>query len=533
MSTDASSRPNDLALCHQIMESQQTTIAELQSRLTRLEHSFEQLLRSKYGPRSERVDPHQLDLFAQPEAGLDETDDEEPPPTPAPEPDEGITVQEHRRRGGGRNALPDHLPRETIEYDLSNDEKCCPGCGETRQRFGCEKSEQLEFVPAQLKVIEHVRFKYACRTCQEHVAVAPPPSKPINKGLPGPGLLSAIVVGKYADHLPLYRLEDVLARQGVVFSRSTLCRWALQTSDILEPLHTLMIERVLSSQVIHTDDTPVPVLDPELPKTRTGRFWVYCGDWRNPYTVYDYTTSRQRAGPADFLRDFHGDLQADAFAGYDGLYAVGQIKQVLCWAHARRKFYEARTVQPEPAHVALAHISRLYAVEREAKTLIGDDGLTTEHAWDDWHRARYELRQEKSLPILEEFHDWLNTAKSNVLPKSPVGQAIGYVLPRWDGFVRYCERGALSIDNNLSERMIRPLTIGRKNWMFLGSDTGGKAAAILYGVIASAKSNEVEPFAYVRDLLRELTGDGPADLSELLPDIWLKTHPESHRRWSR
>ncbi len=363
MSTDASSRPNDVALCHQIMESQQTTIADLQSRLTRLEHSFEQLLRSKYGPRSERVDPHQLDLFDQPEAGLDETDDAEPPPTPTPpptpEPDEGITVQEHRRRGGGRNVLPDHLPREVIEHDLTEDEKCCPECGETRQRIGCETSDQLEFVPAQLKVIEHVRFKYACRTCQEHVSIAPPP------------------------------------------------------------------------------------------------------------------------------------------------------------------------------HVALAHIGRLYAVEREAKTLIGEDGLTTAHAWEDWHRARHELRQEKSLPILEELHDWLSTAESNVLPKSPVGQAIGYVLPRWDGFVRDCQQGALSIDNNLSERMIRPLTIGRKNWMFLGSDTGGKAAAILYGVIASAKSNEVEPFADVRALLRELTGNGPADLSALLSDIWLKTHPESHRRWSR
>ena len=276
-----------------------------------------------------------------------------------------------------------------------------------------------------------------------------------------------------------------------------------------------------------------PVLDSTLPKTRTARLWVYCGDFRNPYTVYDYTTSRRRDGPADFLREFHGYLQADAFAGYDGIYAGGQVKQVLCWAHARRKFYEARTVQPEPAHRALAYIGRLYAVEREAKALPGAEELTSDAAWDNWHRERHALRQQTSLPTLNEFHDWLTTAESQVLPKSPVGQAIGYVLPRWDGLTRYCEDGALVIDNNLSERMVRPIAIGRKNYLFLGSDNGGKAAAILYSIMASAKSNQVEPFAYVRDLLVQFSGNRSPDLSDLLPDEWLKTHPEARRRWSR
>ena len=211
--------------------------------------------------------------------------------------------------------------------------------------------------------------------------------------MPGPGLLSAIVVGKYADHLPLYRLEDVFARAGVELSRSTLCRWALQTADILEPLYRLMIERVRSSAVIHTHDTPVPVLDPALPKTRTARFWVYCGDWRNPYTVYDYTTSRKRDGPASFLEEFEGYLQADAFAGYDGIYAGGKVHQVLCWAHARRKFFEARTVQPEPAHRALAQIGRLYAVEREAHGLINGKDLTKEQAWRAWLQTHAEAQR--------------------------------------------------------------------------------------------------------------------------------------------
>ena len=529
MSMDAAPQPDNLTLCHQIMGEQQATIASLQARLARMEHYLEQLLRNKFGPRSERLDPSQLQLFDQ--ADADTSDDESSAPDDSL--NDPVVVREHRRHGGGRQSLPDHLPRETVEHDLSDDEKCCPECGEERQRIGCEKSEQLEFVPAVLKVLEHVRWKYACRTCQEHVVVAPAPDKPIEKGLPGPGLLSAIVVGKYADHLPLYRLEDVFVRHGVELPRSTLCRWALQTSDILEPLYQLMIERVCSSKAIHTDDTPVPVLDPTLPKTRTARFWVYCGDYQHPYTVYDYTTSRRRDGPADFLREFRGYLQADAFAGYDGIYAGGRVKQVLCWAHARRKFYEARTVQPEPAHRALAYIGRLYAVEREAKALLGVEQPTNDKAWQSSHKQRHALRQQTSLPTLNELHDWMTEAKSRVLPKSPVGQAIGYVLPRWDGFIRYCENGALSIDNNLSERMVRPIAIGRKNWMFLGSDNGGKAAAILYSIMASAKSNQVEPFAYVRDLLVRFSGKRPDDLSDLLPDEWLKTHPDARRRWSR
>lgn len=528
MSTDAASHPDDVSLCHQIMDEQQATIAGLQQRMQRLEHYVEQLLRSKYGPRNERVDPNQLALF---------DDEQRQPPEGSPPTDgggeEGVVVRAHRRRGGGRSRLPDHLPRETVEHDLSEEHKCCPECGEMRQRIGCETSEQLEFVPAVLKVIEHVRWKYACRRCQEHVAIAAPPGKPIEKGLPGPGLLSALVVGKYADHLPLYRLEDVFARSGVELSRSTLCRWALQTAELLEPLYRLMIERVRSSAVIHTDDTPVPVLDPALPKTRTGRFWVYCGDWRNPYTVYDYTASRRRDGPASFLEGFAGYLQADAFAGYDGIYAGGKVHQILCWAHARRKFFEARTVQPEPAHRALAYIGRLYAVERAAQAPLGGDGWTTDESWRDWHARRYQLRQKQSLRVLSEFHDWLQEAQWQVLPKSPVGRAIGYVLPRWDGLVRYCEHGALSIDNNLSERMVRPVTIGRKNYLFLGSDNGGAAAAIVYSIMASAKANQVEPFAYVRDLLVRFSDKPSEALSDLLPDQWLKTHAESRRRWSR
>jgi transposase len=488
MSIDTIHRPNDLSLCHQIIDEQQSTIDQLQRELAQSRHFVEQLLRSRYGPRSERVDPNQLSMFGSEDVG-------DSAPAPTPEEAASLFVREHVRRGGGRGRLPDHLPREVVDHDLADVDKSCPCCGETRQRIGCETSEQLEFVPAVLKVIEHRRWKYACRRCEEQVAIAPVPDKPIAKGLPGPGLLSSVVVSKYADHLPLYRLEDVFARSGVELSRSTLCRWALQAAAILEPVYQAMVERVRSSESIHTDDTPVPVLDASLPKTRTARLWVYCGDWRNPYTVYDYTTSRRRDGPVEFLKGFEGYLHADAFAGYDGIYAAGNVKQVLCWAHARRKFYDARTVQPEFAHVALAYIARLYRIERDAKKIISADGLDSEPEWLASHRQRLDLRQQQSLPLLGEFRQWLQVTDQSVLPKSPIGQALQYVLPRWDGLVRYCENGALSIHNNLSERMVRPVAIGRKNYLFLRSDNGGKAAAVLYSIMASARANQVEPFA--------------------------------------
>lgn len=243
---------------------------------------------------------------------------------------------------------------------------------------------------------------------------------------------------------------------------------------------------------------------------------------------YDYTTSRRRDGPAEFLATFAGYLHADAFAGYDGIYAAGNVKQVLCWAHARRKFFDARTVQPE-----VAHIARLYRVERDAKELIGPDGLESEQVWLAWHRQRCALRQQHSCPLLAEFRQWLQATEQTVLPKSPVGQALQYVLPRWDGLVRYCENGALSIDNNLSERSVRPVAIGRKNYLFMGSDNGGKAAAIFYSMMASAKANQVEPFGYVRDLLVQLSRHSPPAVAALLPNTWLAAHPESRRCWSR
>jgi transposase len=528
---DAAQMPNEVATLQAIVSEQSSTIASLTAQLAKLEHYIEQLMRARYGPRSEELDPHQLTLFDT--AAADEKQASQSV-------QQAVLAKEHHpragtRRGGGRRELPEHLERKVIEHDLPDAEKCCPECGHERARIGCEESEQLEYEPAQLFVLVHRRWKYACRGCQEHVAIAPAAERPIDKGLPGPGLLAALVTGKYSDHLPLYRLEDVFFRSGVELARSTLCRWAMQTAELLRPLYEFMIQEVLQSRVIHTDDTPMPVLDPELDRTRTARLWTYVGDWRHPFTVYDYTTSRRRDGPQQFLNGYTGYLAADAYGGYDGIYASGAVKQVLCWAHARRKFYEARTVQPDEAHAALAFIARLYAVEEELGILRYPISQSSDlvQVTRKWHRERRRVRQAQSLVILREFHAWLEKAQHTVLPKSPVGQAIGYVLPRWEGLTRYCEDGCLAIDNNLSERMIRPCAIGRKNYLFFGSDDGGRAAAVLYSILASAKANQVEPFAYTRDVVDHFAKNAQTDLKRLLPGVWLATHPEARRNWSR
>lgn len=511
MSTEASlPLPEDPALLKALAAQQQSTIDALQREMDQLKHYLAQLLRQRYGPRSEKCDPAQLALFdaaaeASPAAGATE-------PAPAETP-----VRGHIRRGGGRNALPSDLPRKRVEYPLPPEALPCPCCGQERTKFGEEVSEQLEFVPASLLVIEHVRFKYACRHCQEQVAVADKPPQPIDKGIPGPGLLAATITGKYGDHLPLYRLEDIFARHGAELSRATMCGWMRQSAELLLPLYELMRRRVLASRVIHTDDTPVEVLDASLPHTRTGRFWVYVGDRRQPYVVYDYTPSRKRDGPAEFLKDYRGYLQADAFGGYDGIYAGsgGKIIEVGCWAHARRKFFEAKETAPRAAHEALARVGQLYTLERQAQEAeLSAEALRT-------------LRREQALPKLTDFRVWLEALRLDSLPKSPIGTAARYTLGNWQALVRYCEDGELAIDNNAAERAVKPCAIGRKNWIFCGSDSGGRTAAILFTMTGSAKRNELDPFAWLRDVLTRLpllraTHDSPPDelLRPLLPDAW-------------
>lgn len=466
-------------------------------------------LRRFYGPRNERFDPRQLLLFGLKidEMPLDETSIAEESQ------EELVTRRVAKRHKHGRNPLPDHLPRIDIEHDLDDSQKPCPACGEVRERIGQEVSEQLEYLPASFKVLRHIRHKYGCRRCEHdgynpQIAAAAKPAQPIDKGLPGPGLLAYVATSKLGDHLPLYRLEHIFQRQNLSIARSTMCAWLAAAGELVRPLVARMTLRVLLSRAVHTDDTPVPIQSPGEGKCRKGRLWAYLGDAANPYIVYDYTPDRARAGPANWLRDYKGYLQADAYGGYDGIYAGsnGQVIEVACWAHARRKFFEAKETDGRRAAEMLTLVRELYAVEDAAKTLDDD--------------ARRELRQAQSVPILTHIKAWLDAEQQAVLPRSAMGQAIGYALNQWDALCVYATEGFLAIDNNAAERAMKRVAIGRKNWLFAGNDRAGETTALLYTLIASAERHGVDPQRYLTSVFAKLPFTPEQDIDQFLPDVW-------------
>ncbi len=500
MEIDPSNLPQDAATLRCLV----TTLLEgresQERRIRQLQHMLEQLLRARYGPRRERVNENQLFLFAAEilRSGKNEPVQKEKPTSERPKP-----------KGHGRQRLPKSLKRQRVAFDLAEHEKQCPHCQGELMRIGEEISERLEYVPASMIVIEEACQKYVCRNgCT--IVTADKPMAPIEKGLPGPGLLAHVVVSKYADHLPLHRQEAIFRRQGVTLSRKTMCDWMRRCAELVSPIFDGMKESVLASKVMQTDDTPVNVLDPSLPKTRTGRIWTYVGDRDHPYTVYDYTPTRSRDGPDAFMKRFHGYLQADAYSGYDELYRerMRKITEVACWAHVRRKHFEAQSSDLMRSTVMLAYIRLLYDVEREAKVL----RLTGD--------ARKTLRQKKALPILEDIKTYLEREQPAVLPKSPEGTAVSYTLSNWDALVRYCDDGDLEIDNNGAERSLRGIAVGRRNWTFLGSDNGGRTAAILTSITASCKRLGVDPFEYLRDVLQRISTHPRNLLHELLPSEW-------------
>ncbi len=537
MSTDASlSLPDDPALLKALLlreraalENQRTrfereraqsaavtghleqTVQSQKKKIDQQQHEIARLLRRLYGPRQERIDPDQLLLF--------DGDDLTALAAELAQEPEAQTAQSGRNpnKGHGRRDLPAQLPREQRRYEPPESDRVCPECGEVRCEIGQETSEQLEYIPASFKVIEHIRVKYACRRCQEHVETAAKAPQPIEKGLPGPGLLAQVVLSKYGDHTPLYRQEDIFSRHGITIRRSTLCDWIAAASDLAEPLYERMSQLIRQSKVIHTDDTTVPLLDPLVGHARQARFWAYIGDREHPYSVYDFTESRRRDGPAEWLKGFEGYLQADAYGGYDGLYVdpARKIVEVACWAHTRRYWWEAKETDSARAHQALGFIARLYQVETAAKDRSAEE--------------RCALRQEHAAPVLAEFGAWLRREQQAVLPKSPIGEAFKYTQNQWRALIRYVEDGDLSIDNNVSERTVKIVALGRSNWMFVASPRGGRRAAVLLSLVSSAKANQVEPWAWLRDLFTRLPTTSADELDELLPDQWLLAHPV--HRW--
>jgi len=529
--------PNDLRQCQQlllaafqqatqlerrVLESEQQ-VAELNRVLSETSASYESLQqehaatldelawykRWAYGRRRERFceGEGQGHLF---ELGSDVPVDGDP--AEAMGSDDTIDVQGHCRRRKKREIDWDKLPQIRHEHDLPDEKKICSCCGRQMDRIGEDVTRELELQPAKLEAHIHVRPKYACRCCKAGVCAAPLPPRPIPGGIAGPGLVSEVLVSKFGDHLPLYRLEDILVRYGVYIPRSTLCDWVKFAAELFLPLYELQRERVLQSTVMWTDDTPVTVIG-GLQGSFDGNLWTYIGH-EHPYSVYDFTTSRTRDGPARFLRGFTGYLHADAFTGYDAIFLGphATIREVACWAHARRKFFDAVKSYPRQSHQVLEWIRQLYDIEDRART------------WSP--EARRQLRVGESIPVLDKIGAYAAELARTVLPKSSLAKAVNYARNQWDALRRYTEDGRLTIDNNVSERTLRHQAIGRKNWLFLGSEAAGPRAAVLCTILAGAKRHRLEPWRYVRDLLLRLHADDPRP-EELLPDRWAAAHPEA------
>ena len=483
-------KPLDLGDCHRLIDELFDALDALREDRDRWRQHAEQLSRYIYGQKRERFeDPHQLKLF---ENETDESTQAEDGPSDKPtqvQDEETAPCKTKKRRG--RRRFPKHFKRVRVEHRLTDAELPCPCCGKPRKIIDQEISERLNFVPGHYEVIQDVRFTYACEDedCEKHITTAPKPPQVIEKGAAAPGLLADIVVSKFTDHLPTYRKEEISDRHGWMIPRTTQCGWLRQTAASVTVLVALMTAHVLRSRKIHTDDTRVKVIVPGEKQTREGRFWVYVSDLPRRYSVYDFTMNRTRDGPTRFLSGYTGYLQADGYGGYDGIaiQSNGKLILVACGTHIRRRFYAQRTVASEVACPALAWFRQLYVLERRWKPLTDEE--------------RYGLRQAEAIPILHEFHDWLQGVAPTVLPKSKIGEAVSYALNQWEAWERYCDAGFLSIDNNLSEQMVKPCAMGRKAWLFLGSENGGATAAILYSLTASAKANRAHPFFYVRDVL--------------------------------
>ena len=523
--SNAVALPSTIEACQALIEAQNEINQSLARALENAKFEIEQLKRYIYGRRSERHvdDSSQLTFFAaeqdvQPEATaeVDEVFEE---------------VTYTRRKRSKAERFPANLPREVQTIDVPKAERACPCCGEEMPIIDTDVRERLEYVPAKMIVHELHYPKRACGKCKQGVTVAPPPAADQGAAALTPGsrygfgVTAQIILGKYADHLPLYRLEDVFARAGVVIPRSTQVGLLDAAADLLRPLIVYMTFLLLKSPVIGMDDTPVKLQDDSIPGAmRTARFWLARGRDEAPYNVFFFHESRERDGPAKFLGDYSGVVTVDAYGVNDGVYLPNKnggkepVLAACCHAHARRKFEAAKSNDPQRAARALAIYRQLYDIEDRGRELSDADRLS--------------LRQAESVPLLTEFKSWLDVQNddSKVLPKSAIKGAVRYALNQWKPLLLFTTAGSIPIDNNDTERDLRRLTIGRKNWMFIGSSAAGEVAAMMYTLIASASRHQIDLWAYVDDVLRQLAG-GESDLDSLLPDRWAAVHPESIRTY--
>jgi transposase len=480
---------------------------QLLSREREIEHLkllLAKLHRMQFGRKSEKL-TRQIEQL---ELRLEELESNRNPQVPdKPQPAPRSSVSSSTTSPAKRRGLPDHLPRQTRQHQPK--ETVCPQCQGQLRKLGEDVSEVLEYVPASFIVIRHVRTKLSCIKC-DCIVQAEAPSRPIERGMAGPGLLAHVLVSKYCDHQPLYRQSEMYARQGVELERSTLADWVGASSRLLQPLVEALRRYVMAAGKLHADDTPVPVLAPGNGTTKTGRLWTYvrddrpAGDSAAPAVWFAYSPDRKGEHPERHLEKFQGTLQADAYAGFNQLYQGGRVQQAACWAHVRRKFYDLEQAHSSPvAREALERIAALYGIEKEIRGRPPDE--------------RCQARQTRARPLLESLRQWFEESLTKLSRKSDTALAIRYALTRWNALVRYCENGRIEIDNNAAERALRAVALGRKNYLFAGSDAGGERAAAIYSLLGSARLHGLDPEAYLRQVLTRIADCPITQIEELLP----------------